>query len=75
MAVTFDLTPEQEKVKEEAGEFAEREIAPQATEIDRTDEFPWEVWKKMGQEPYRYTGMHIPQEYDGHPRSLFETRL
>jgi butyryl-CoA dehydrogenase len=70
--VSFELTPEQERAREEAGEFAEREIAPRATEIDKTDEFPWDIWKKMAEEPYRYTGMHIPEEYEGHPRGLLE---
>jgi butyryl-CoA dehydrogenase len=72
---SFDLTPEQEEIKEEAGEFAQRVIAPRAAEIDKTDEFPWDVWKKMGEEPYRYPGMHIPEEYDGHPRNLFDIIL
>ena len=70
--ISFELTPEQERIKEEAGEFAEREIAPRAAEIDKTDEFPWDVWRKMAEEPYRYTGMHIPGEYEGHPRSLLD---
>ena len=70
--LNFELTPEQEQLKEEAGEFAERIIAPKASEIDEKDEFPWNIWKEMGKEPYIYTGMHIPKEYRGYPRSLLD---
>ncbi len=73
--ISFELTPEQERIKEEAREFAQRVIAPRAAEIDRNDEFPHDVWEEMGKEPYRYSGMHIPKEYDGHPRSLFDCIL
>lgn len=69
----FELTKEQEGVREEAKEFAERVIAPRAADIDKTDKFPWEVWKEMGKLPYRYAGHLIPKEYDGHPRHLLES--
>jgi len=65
MAICFDITPEQEEVKRQAGEFGEREILPIAAEIDEKDEMPWDLLKKMAKPPHRYTAMYIPKEYDG----------
>ena len=28
--------------------FAQQEIAPRAAEIDRSDQFPMDLWRKMG---------------------------
>ena len=72
MAISFELTPEQEKIKKEAWEFGAREIAPFAADIDEKDEMPWDLWRKMAQPPYRYTGMYIPAEYGGAPRPVLD---
>ncbi|MHC1569262.1 MAG: acyl-CoA dehydrogenase family protein [Candidatus Syntropharchaeia archaeon] len=71
--ISFDLTPEQEEMKRLAREFAEKELLPVADEIDERDEMPWELWKKMAQPPYRWTGIFIPEEYGGHPRGILDT--
>jgi len=39
----FDLTDAQRLTRDLVREFAEREVAPRAAEIDRTDEFPWDL--------------------------------
>ncbi|MDI6777005.1 MAG: acyl-CoA dehydrogenase family protein [Syntrophales bacterium] len=65
MAICFDLTPEQEEIKRQAGEFGEREVLPIAAQIDEKDEMPWDLWRKMAMPPHRYTAMYIPKEYDG----------
>lgn len=70
MSLSFDLTPEQEKIQKMARDFARREIAPKAAEIDEKDEMPYDLWRRMGQEPYRFTGFFIPREYEGSPRSI-----
>jgi alkylation response protein AidB-like acyl-CoA dehydrogenase len=44
-------------------EFAEREVKPRAAEIDRTDEFPWDLYKRMGE--LEILGMTVPPEYGG----------
>lgn len=75
MPIAFDLTPEQEEVRRQAREFAEREIAPIAAEIDEKDELPWDLWGKMAQPPYCYTGQFIPKEYGGYPRKLVDMCL
>jgi butyryl-CoA dehydrogenase len=68
--IDFELTLHQEKIKAEAAEFAGTIIAPRAEEIDRTDKPPLDIWREMSKPPYRYTGIHIPEEYGGSPRSL-----
>ncbi|MDD5701148.1 MAG: acyl-CoA dehydrogenase family protein [Dehalococcoidales bacterium] len=70
--ISFQLTEQQEKVKAEAAEFARTVVFPRAEEIERTDEAPVDIWSAMAEAPYRYTGMHISQEYGGYPRSLLD---
>lgn len=70
--IDFELTKEQERIKAEAAEFAKREIFPRGEEIDRKDAGVMDVWLAMGKEPYRYPGMHVPEEYGGKPRSLLD---
>ncbi len=73
MPYSFELTAEQEELKKLAHDFARREIAPVAAEIDARDEMPYDLWRKMGKEPYRFTGIFIPKEYDGKPRGITGT--
>ena len=35
-------------LRESVREFAEKEIAPRAAEIDRSNQFPPDLWKKLG---------------------------
>ena len=74
MSISFELTIEQEETKRQAYEFACQEIAPLAAEIDEKDDsaLVLSIHKKMAQPPYRYTGIWIPEEYQGNPRSLLE---
>ncbi|MEK7214360.1 MAG: acyl-CoA dehydrogenase family protein, partial [Chloroflexota bacterium] len=44
-------------------DFARREIAPIAARIDRTDEFPAELIRKMGE--LGWMGVLVPREYGG----------
>ena len=59
----FDLTPEQKMIRDTVREFAEAEIAPHAAEWDRTEHFPIEVFRKMGE--LGFLGLPIPEEYGG----------
>ncbi len=61
--MNFDLTEPQRLVREMIREFAEREVRPRAAEIDRADEFPWDLYKRMGE--LEVLGMTLPQEYGG----------
>jgi len=59
----FDLTEEQKLVRETARDFAAREIAPKAAELDKTGRWPDEILKRMAE--LGLLGMAIPTEYGG----------
>lgn len=59
----FDLTDAQRLTREMVREFAEREVRPRAADIDRTDEFPWDLYKRMA--ALEILGMTVPPEYGG----------
>lgn len=59
----FELTEQQRMIKELAADFAAREIAPIAAQIDEEERFPAEVVKKMGE--LGFMGMNVPEQYGG----------
>lgn len=59
----FDLTDAQRLIRDLAREFAEAEVRPRAAEIDRSDEFPWDLYKRMAE--LEILGMTVPPEYGG----------
>ena len=61
--LNFTLTPEQEKIREKAREFAIKEILPVASYYDKTDETPLPVIKKAFEAGIMNTD--IPKEYGG----------
>jgi butyryl-CoA dehydrogenase len=61
--VKFDLTEEQAMVRDAAREFADREIAPKAAELDKEARWPAEIIEKMAE--LGFLGMAIPTEYGG----------
>lgn len=59
----FELSDAQVRLRDEAWALAEREIAPRAAEVDRTEAYPWanvEALTAAG-----FLGMTIPEEYGG----------
>ncbi|QRX84300.1 isovaleryl-CoA dehydrogenase [Glaciimonas sp. PAMC28666] len=46
--LNFDHGEDIAALRESIQQFAAAEIAPRAAEIDRTDQFPMDLWKKMG---------------------------
>ena len=60
---TFDLTAEQQAVREMVRDFAESEIRPIAGKIDETHEFPLANAKKMGE--LGLMGMFVPDTWAG----------
>src|SRR5208282_6184550 len=59
----FELTDEQELIREAVREFAETEVAPVAAEIDRDHRFPYELVPKMA--ALNLMGMPYPEEVGG----------
>jgi butyryl-CoA dehydrogenase len=64
----FDLTEEQKMLQTTLRDFATKEIAPAATHIDRTGEFPAEEIKKIA--GLGLFGLTIPENYGGSGRGL-----
>ena len=59
----FELTEEQKMIQGTAREFAAREIAPKAAELDKTGRWPSEIVVKMAE--LGLMGVAIPQEHGG----------
>lgn len=63
MAMQFDLTEEQQQVKKMVREFAEAEIKPHVMAWDEAQQFPRELFTKMGE--LGLTGVIFPEEFGG----------
>jgi butyryl-CoA dehydrogenase len=61
--MNFDLTEEQELVQRMARDFADREIAPKAAELDKSSRWPTEIVARMGE--LGFMGLAIPAELGG----------
>ena len=59
----FSPTLEQRQIQEMVAEFTDEEIRPRAAEIDKKDEFPWDLVDEMAE--LGLMGMPIPEEYGG----------
>src|SRR5512139_3530698 len=63
MALNFDLTEEQNLTRQAVRDFAEKEIAPVAPELDANEEFSVELTLKMGE--LGLLGCFVPEKYGG----------
>jgi short-chain 2-methylacyl-CoA dehydrogenase len=61
--VNFELTPEQQLLKDTVREFALTRVAPVAAELDREARFPYELVAEMAE--LGLMGIPIPEEYGG----------
>jgi len=59
----FQLDQQHEMARALFKEFAEKEVKPNAIEVDETEVFPMETVKKM--QKYGFMGIPIPKEYGG----------
>ena len=63
MALNFDLTEEQNLTRQAVRDFAEKEIAPVADELDEKEDFSVELTRKMGE--LGLLGCFVPEKYGG----------
>ena len=47
--LNFQLGEDIDALRDVVQQFAAKEIAPRAAEIDSSDEFPMDLWQKMGE--------------------------
>ena len=59
----FQLGDDVDALRDAVREFAQAEIAPRAAEIDRTDQFPMDLWQKMG--AIGVLGITVSEAYGG----------
>ncbi len=59
----FDLGETADMLRDTVFNFAQAEIAPRAAEIDKTDQFPMDLWQKFGD--LGLLGMTVPEEDGG----------
>ena len=60
---TFVLTDEHDLLRKTVRALADAKIAPRAAEIDRTGEFPWDVYAELVKAELH--AVHIPEAYGG----------
>ena len=59
----FALSEEQDALREAVRAVADDKIAPRAAEVDRTSEFPWDVYEALVKADLH--AIHVPEAYGG----------
>src|ERR1700685_1234681 len=60
---TFALSDEHEALRQAVRALADDKIAPRAADVDRTSEFPWDVYEALVKADLH--AVHIPEAYGG----------
>ncbi|ARP92971.1 isovaleryl-CoA dehydrogenase [Bordetella genomosp. 13] len=61
--LSFDLGEDLDMLRDAVRAFAREEIAPRAAEVDRSDQFPMDLWRKFGD--LGVLGMTVSEDYGG----------
>jgi isovaleryl-CoA dehydrogenase len=61
--LNFQLGEDIDALRDAVREFAQAEIAPRAAEIDKSDQFPMDCWRNMGE--LGVLGITVPEQYGG----------
>src|ERR1700731_3000713 len=69
----FSLDPAQAELQARAREFARTVVLPRAAEIDRQEQYPWDIVKALA--AAGFVGMTIPTRYGGQGRSFLDAVL
>src|SRR5262249_44721227 len=69
----FDLGETADAIRETVQDFASNEIAPRAAEIDSTNQFPRDLWPKIG--ALGLHGITVEEDYGGGGLGFLELRV
>lgn len=62
-SLNFDLGESADMIRDSVRKFSEAEIAPRAADIDRSNQFPMDLWRKFGE--LGVLGITVEEEYGG----------
>ena len=68
--MAYELSAEQEALRDQIRQMALEKVAPRAAEIDREGEYPWDMQKLLAENGL--LGLAIPEEYGGSGAPLLD---
>jgi cyclohexanecarboxyl-CoA dehydrogenase len=71
--VDFAFPPEQLELSRALRAFARKELAPRSQRWDKSAEFPWDVWRQMGE--LGLFGLRAPSAFGGQDADLVTTGI
>ncbi|KEQ19614.1 isovaleryl-CoA dehydrogenase [Endozoicomonas numazuensis] len=63
LTFNFNLGETNDMLREQVKQFCDNEIAPRAQEVDRSNQFPMDLWQKFGE--MGLLGITVEEEYGG----------